>query len=85
MRSQHVIQLINKFEDKDNYYMVLEYCSEGDLEKYIKKHKVADQLKDFALKIARGINYLHDNFVTHRDLKPQNLLLTADKKIVNLR
>lgn len=48
----------------------------------MKRHKVDKDLKDFALQIAKGINYLHDNDVTHRDLKPQNLLLTTEKKIV---
>lgn len=67
---------------------MVEYCSEGDLSKYMKtggflKGLPLPELKSLALQIARGINYLHDHLVVHRDLKPQNILITSDHRAVN--
>jgi serine/threonine protein kinase len=54
----------------------MEYCNDGDLEAYIKKHDLAE--KDaIALfrQIINGFKYLHKKDVLHRDVKPSNFLL----------
>lgn len=58
-------------------YAVIEYCPNGNLRIYILTHKISySQCLHFAFQTCKGMNYLHDRNVLHRDLKTTNLLLT---------
>ncbi|XP_020233047.1 serine/threonine-protein kinase ATG1c [Cajanus cajan] len=66
-------------------HLVLEYCKGGDLSMYIQRHgKVPEATaKHFMQQLAAGLQVLRDNNLIHRDLKPQNLLLSRnDEKSV---
>ncbi|KAI3949209.1 hypothetical protein MKW92_041663 [Papaver armeniacum] len=61
-------------------HLILEYCKGGDLSMHIqRKGKVAEATaKHFMQQLAAGLQILRQNNVIHRDLKPQNLLLTTN-------
>ncbi|KAG6434352.1 hypothetical protein SASPL_105982 [Salvia splendens] len=70
-------------------YIVLEYCKGGDLSMYIQQRqgKVSEATaKHFMQQLAKGLKILRDNNLIHRDLKPQNLLLStnADNSILKI-
>lgn len=64
--------------------LVMEYCDEGDLYSYLSKNgfKLSEQEAIYIIRqILYGINYLHQYNITHRDLKPQNILISiSDNK-----
>lgn len=72
-----IIKLFEVFSDDNYVYMVFEYVSDGDLVKYFKVNPLLeeDQLKKFFYKILKGVNYLHENSIIHRDLKLDNILI----------
>jgi serine/threonine-protein kinase ULK2 len=59
---------------------VLEYCRGGDLQKFIKDQpggRLAEPVaRHFMRHLASGLKFLNDRNLVHRDIKPQNLLLT---------
>eukprot|EP01132_Coremiostelium_polycephalum_P000613 gene613-762_t len=59
-------------------YMVMECCEGGDFSKYIRKHKklTEERALFFMRQLASGLRFLRMKDVIHRDLKPQNLLLS---------
>jgi serine/threonine protein kinase len=62
---------------------VFEYV-EYDLKKYLRKVKKElspDLVKSFVYQIIKGIDYCHAHRVMHRDLKPQNILVTEEGEI----
>ena len=64
-------------------YMVMEYM-EHDLKGLMEKMKEPfsiGEVKWLMLQLLEGVNYLHDNWVLHRDLKTSNLLLNKDGKL----
>lgn len=64
-------------EEKFNfYYLVIEYAEGGDLLTYLGNTPDLNILSIFE-QIASGLDYLHKNDVIHRDLKPDNILVTS--------
>ena len=56
-----------------------------DLEKLIKDHVLTiPQKKYIILQILNGLEYLHANYLIHRDLKPKNILVTNDVSAVKI-
>ncbi|KAI3985042.1 hypothetical protein MKX01_004810 [Papaver californicum] len=76
----NIIRLFDIIEVPGRINLVLEYCRGGDLSRYIQRHEriPEDTAKHFMKQLAAGLQILRQNNLIHRDLKPQNLLLTAN-------
>ena len=69
----------------DNIFLVMEYC-EQDLASLLDNMPTPfteAQVKCIMLQLLRGVKYLHQQFIIHRDLKVSNLLLN-DKGILKI-
>jgi cyclin-dependent kinase 7 len=82
----NIISLLSVFSSKDqNLNLVLEFLPLGDLEMLIKdvegvRYGAAD-IKAWMGMLSRAIWFCHENFVLHRDIKPNNLLIAADGEV----
>ncbi|XP_057464025.1 serine/threonine-protein kinase ATG1a isoform X1 [Actinidia eriantha] len=87
IRHPNIIRLFEAIETEDRIYLVLEYCDGGDLAAYIHRlGKVSQSLAShFIRQLAAGLQVLHVNRLIHRDLKPQNLLLSTNGEIPLLK
>eukprot|EP01084_Bolivina_argentea_P054534 99993_1 len=85
----HVIQLIDVFDDGRRVQLVLELCEGGDLFDQIlkspKRRFEESKCAEITYILARTLKYLHDHYIIHRNLKPENILFTKNGilKIVN--
>ncbi|KAI1391184.1 serine/threonine-protein kinase [Hypoxylon trugodes] len=82
----NIISLHSVFSSKDqNLNLVLEYLPLGDLEMLIRdtervRYGAAD-IKAWMGMLTRAVWFCHENFVLHRDIKPNNLLIAADGEV----
>lgn len=82
----NIISLLSVFSSKDqNLNLVLEFLPLGDLEMLIKdaegvRYGAAD-IKAWMGMVLRGVWFCHENFVLHRDIKPNNLLIAQDGEV----
>ena len=82
----NIIALHSVFSSKNqNLNLVLEYLPLGDLEMLIKdvdgvRYGTAD-VKAWMGMLGRAVWFCHENFVLHRDIKPNNLLIAADGEV----
>lgn len=81
----NIVQFVDFLNDTDNFYIILEYCSGGDLYHLIKNGRLSEDVaRNYMKQLTTVLLYLRKNNIVHRDLKPQNILLTCDKKILKL-
>ncbi len=67
------------------HYLVLEYLPGGDLAKACRQKSLSlMQALDYIEQICAGLSHAHKFGIIHRDIKPQNLLLTEDRKTVKI-
>jgi cyclin-dependent kinase 7 len=82
----NIISLRAIFSTKDqNLNIVLEYLPHGDLEVLIRdvanvQYSIAD-IKAWMGMLSRAVWFCHQNFVLHRDIKPNNLLIASDGQL----
>ncbi|KAJ8532989.1 hypothetical protein K7X08_015878 [Anisodus acutangulus] len=84
----NIIRLHDMIEEQGKIYIVLEYCRGGDLSMYIQQRqgKIPEATaKHFMQQIACGLEILRHNNLIHRDLKPQNLLLSSNNDSSTLK
>jgi serine/threonine protein kinase len=80
LRNDYVVQAIDDFYVKDKLYVVLEYVNGGTLQDLLDRPNSKlplGQLRKFFKGIVRGLIYLQAEGIIHRDIKPDNILLTS--------
>ena len=76
----NIIRLYNVFENSEYIYIIMEYCSGGDLFSYLENRNFLLPEKRACTiihKMATAVYYMHSYGVAHRDLKPENVLMTS--------
>ncbi|XP_062101111.1 serine/threonine-protein kinase STY8-like [Humulus lupulus] len=81
---RNVVRFIGACTKFPNLCIVTEFMPGGSLYDYLhKNHNVLKlpQLLKFAIDVCRGMEYLHQNDIIHRDLKTANLLMDTDNAV----
>src|SRR5881227_3332677 len=67
------------------HYIVLEYLAGGDLAKLCRAEPLTlERALKYLQQVCAGLAHAHECGVIHRDIKPQNLLLTSDRETVKI-
>ncbi|KIP06305.1 hypothetical protein PHLGIDRAFT_48557, partial [Phlebiopsis gigantea 11061_1 CR5-6] len=78
----NVLTLHDVLEDEAALYLVLDYCPGGDLfNAVVERHAFAQNdalLKSVFVQILDAVQSCHDQGIYHRDLKPDNIFVSAD-------
>ena len=75
----NILQLFGFFDDARHLVLVLEYADGGELYSYLKKKGRLDErtASGYVAQLVCALRYLHAICVIHRDIKPQNILITC--------
>ena len=75
---ENIIQCLDSFETNSEFCLVTELAT-GQLYEIVQEDKKLPekQIKEIALQLTSALFYLHNNNIIHRDIKPQNVLISA--------
>lgn len=81
LEHENLIGLLDVFGQKSNVSLVFDFM-DTDLEVIIKDPKIPvltpANIKSYMIMTLKGLEYLHMNWILHRDLKPNNLLVNSN-------
>uniref|UniRef100_A0A671NMC2 Serine/threonine-protein kinase PLK n=1 Tax=Sinocyclocheilus anshuiensis TaxID=1608454 RepID=A0A671NMC2_9TELE len=83
LHHKHIVHFYHHFEDKDNIYILLEYCSRRSLAHILKARKVLteSEVRYYLRQIVSGLKYLHEQEILHRDLKLGNFFINESMEL----
>lgn len=80
-RHRNIVCLHDVQKTERHFYLILEYCAGGDVQKLIRSRKAGRLTEGLTRRLMRdlsaGLKFLWGQELIHRDIKPQNLLLTG--------
>ncbi|CAI2190218.1 11641_t:CDS:2 [Funneliformis geosporum] len=85
---QSILRFYGIASDGEKWYTVTEWAELGNLREYYNKYDFDIRKKlSFAVDIARGLNFLKSIEIIHRDIRAENILITANEtaKIANFK
>ncbi len=79
----NIVSVFDVGEDRGVHYIVMELIEGITLKKYIERKKKLEirESIEVAMQVARGIEAAHNQHIIHRDIKPQNIMISRDGKV----
>lgn len=79
----NIVNVYDVGEDDSIHYIVMELIDGITLKKYIEKKGPlpVKEAVSIAIQVAQGIEAAHNNHIIHRDIKPQNIMISREGKV----
>ncbi|MBR5116930.1 MAG: Stk1 family PASTA domain-containing Ser/Thr kinase, partial [Lachnospiraceae bacterium] len=80
---QNIVNVYDVGDEKGVYYIVMELVDGITLKKYIEKKQrlTVKEAVSIAIQVAMGLEAAHNNHIVHRDIKPQNIMISKEGKV----
>lgn len=79
-----IVRLKGFYEDQECYYLLMEFVSGGDLMDFVAAHGSVgeDAGREITRQVLEAVAYIHSRGISHRDLKPDNILIEQDDPVL---
>jgi serine/threonine protein kinase len=83
LQHPHICQVYDAVAEENLHYLVMEYVDGGTLEKYCSPPSLlpVERIVEIIFKCTRALEFAHKLGVTHRDMKPANILHTGETEV----
>uniref|UniRef100_A0AAV1T6N1 non-specific serine/threonine protein kinase n=1 Tax=Peronospora matthiolae TaxID=2874970 RepID=A0AAV1T6N1_9STRA len=80
LKHENIVKYHDTIKTDGYLYIVLEYMENGSLAQFVKKFRFLSEtlVAMYITQVLRGLAYLHEQGVLHRDVKGANILTTKD-------
>ena len=78
----NIVKLFEFYNSKENYYLVTEFCKEGELFDYVTNFGAFKEAQAAYIiyQLLSAVYFCHSSKILHRDLKPENIIIESSKK-----
>ena len=79
----NIVNIYDVGSESGLHFIVMEYIEGITLKTYVEKKGQLSfkEATSIAIQVARGIEAAHNKEITHRDIKPQNIMISTDGKV----
>ena len=79
----NIVSVYDIGNENDMHFIVMEYVEGKTLKEYLAQNGALpwDKAVDFAIQIASALQHAHRKGIVHRDIKPQNIIVTKDETL----
>jgi serine/threonine/tyrosine protein kinase RAD53 len=84
LQHKHIVGLHRFFEDSQSYYLIMDYVGGGDLMDFVLENGPIpeDASREVVKQVLLAVDYVHGLGISHRDIKPDNILIAQDSPVV---
>ena len=86
LKHPNIVKFVQVKKTKKHYYIVMEYCNGGELEKALEKYQMKygkafseEIVQHLMRQIISAFKYMHEKNIMHRDIKLENILINFKK------
>lgn len=79
----NIVNVYDVVDEENLHYIVMELIEGITLKNYIEKKELLDSKEaiGIAIQVAQGVAAAHEQHIIHRDIKPQNMIISKDGKV----
>ncbi len=84
LRHPNIVEVIDIFDENNTSYMVMPFVEGETLQRIVEKKGplTCPEAVNYMAQIATAVGYVHDRHILHRDIKPDNIMVTSDYKAI---
>lgn len=83
LSNEYIVGLKDFAEDSNFYYLVMDYVGGGDLMEFVTDNGAIPEAasREIIRQVLVAVDYVHGLGISHRDLKPDNILIARDEPV----
>lgn len=80
----NIVEIIDVFDENNTSYMVMTYIEGRSLQSIVESRGKLPypEAVNYIAQITNAVGYIHERHILHRDIKPDNIMITADYKAI---
>ncbi len=80
----NIVEVIDVFDENNTSYMVMPFIEGRSLQSIVEKNGplTYPEAVNYMAQIADAVGYIHERHILHRDIKPDNVMVTADYRAI---
>lgn len=80
----NIVEVLDVFDENNTSYMVMTFVKGKSLQQIVAvRGKLPyPETVNYIAQITNAVGYIHDHHILHRDIKPDNIMITADFKAI---